>query len=678
MLCKPADQTNEEHSSVFSSFLGKERRTLECSLLNESLKMEYCVCIGNGNATSFRTNSSLQAHIASAQSKPSLYMCDGCLKPIVSEYGLLKHSQNSCGKGFRTAELDARIAGKLELSPSKESKVVSIRGKSEPVLDTQLQEEHPGSSNEQSADTSPNYHNPEGGSSDLPDQSSQMEPEPNIQIESETQDESGCHAENAVSSDYFEAFSDEDDVVVVEENFKHYGENKDQSKESIALGGNKKERENRGKSARPSRRQIARAQAIAAGILQVNPGGMSNPTEKIPNTFYKNYATNINNKSAVEHGIVVSGMNTEGIKEAKLCEMLIEYFDQFGEINQIVIIRNPITKEPNGTAQIRFATLDGKSKALKKKMHTIGISKCEVRNASGGKDGKWYYDENDKCWSKSGTTIIAVYAIFDDKQYLITFADRRITDTTGVSPNHLDFYKKCTERSLAQATARYNQMNNPLKKVQTLFKPMQLRLKGIIRRRFRNQVDVNTDEQKLFKFHVPYADRLPQTIFCAVGMAGLQIEELKTLPSEALPDGRSWGARFGERLFPHPQNRYNTMVYVCMCKEAGEMPDCIHALPKQNGIERENFVCVEVDDWMESIGSGGDFAKKLLNDEFGSSVRNNFLCDVKQEDLLNYVLKVYQKVSMFDDHTGQEVQAVILCEDETKNRLVNFGYPKDV
>ncbi|KAI1706198.1 hypothetical protein Ddc_15438 [Ditylenchus destructor] len=134
-----------------------------------------------------------------------------------------------------------------------------------------------------------------------------MEAEPNTQTEPETQVKPGCHAENAVSSvnskdvnapaesdrereklgDYLEAFSDEDDVVVVEENIKHYGENKDQSKESIALGGSKKEfRENPGKTARPSRRQV----------------------------------------------------------------------------------------------------------------HTIGISKCEVRKAWGEKDGKWYCDQNDKCW----------------------------------------------------------------------------------------------------------------------------------------------------------------------------------------------------------------------------------------------------------------------------------------
>ncbi|KAI1701483.1 RNA recognition motif domain-containing protein [Ditylenchus destructor] len=440
-----------------------------------ALNMECCVCIGNGNATSFRTNSSLQAHIATAHCKPNLYMCDGCLKSFVSEYGLLKHLQNSCGKGFRTAELDARIAGKLELyqfmeksvnvslnkkfgqeqhllSPNKKSKVVPIRSKAEPVLCTQLQEEHPGSSNEQSADTSPNYHNPEVGSSDVPDQSSPMEPEPSTQTEPETQVEPGCHAENAVSSvnskdvnapaesdrereklgDYFEAFSDEDDVVVVEENIKHYGENKDQSKESIALSGNKKVfRENQEKTARPSRRQVARAQAIAAGILQVNPGGMSNPNEKIPHTFYKNYATNINNK--VGHRIVVSGMNTEGQKEAKLCEMLKEYFDQFGEINQIVIIRNPITKEPNGTAQIRFATLDGKSKALKKKIHTIGISKCEVRKAWGEKDGKWYYDQNDKCWYANQPFAKKKAALENLKQNQVR-QDRSFGQSTGNRP----------------------------------------------------------------------------------------------------------------------------------------------------------------------------------------------------------------------------------------------------
>ncbi|KAI1710846.1 RNA recognition motif domain-containing protein [Ditylenchus destructor] len=404
--------------------------------------MECCVCSENGKATSFQTNFSLQAHIASTHCKPNLYMCDGCLKSFVSEYGLLKHLQNSCGKGFRTAELDARIDGKLELykfmeksinvslnkklvqenrplSPNKKSKVVPIRVNAEPALVTQLQEEHPGSSNEQRADTFPNGHNPEVGSNDVPDQSSPMEPEPSTQTEPETHVEIGSHAENDVSNvnsndvntaaesdrereklgDYFGAFSDEDDVVVVEENIKHYGEKKDQSKESISPGGSMKElRENRAKTARPSRRQVARAQAIAAGILQVNPGGMSNPKEKIPNTYYKNYATNTNNKSSVGHRILVTGMNTEGLKDAKICEMLKGYFEQFGEINQIVIIRNPITKEPNGTAQIRFSSLDGRSKAIKKKMHTIGTSKCEVRKAWGEKDGKWYYDQNDKCW----------------------------------------------------------------------------------------------------------------------------------------------------------------------------------------------------------------------------------------------------------------------------------------
>lgn len=89
------------------------------------------------------------------------------------------------------------------------------------------------------------------------------------------------------------------------------------------------------KSKHFQRRQVARAQAIAAGILQVNPGGMSNPKEKIPNTYYKNYATNTNNKSSVGHRILVTGMNTEGLKDAKICEMLKGYFEQFGEINQV-------------------------------------------------------------------------------------------------------------------------------------------------------------------------------------------------------------------------------------------------------------------------------------------------------------------------------------------------------
>ncbi|KAI1707428.1 RNA recognition motif domain-containing protein [Ditylenchus destructor] len=363
--------------------------------------MECCVCNEQGESTSFQTNSSLQEHIAVTHCKAELYVCGGCSASFVSEYGLLKHLQNSCGEGNVTAMLDTQIVGKLELYDLMEKSINTSLSKkmekAEVSLSTQLQAENTGLNNEKSDDTVSNNICPSTENNEVQGQDSLMEPELIRQPESLPQIEPESHVENVVSNDdnkdtnscaesvpvnekpadsseTLKNENSDDEVVVLEENIKHHGERKkkpnspDVSKKDAVKGNAKRKR------LKAALRKAARAQATSTEVQSTS--------------------AKVTNKA--DHRVFVSGINTEGITEDKIREILKEYFAIFGEVIGIKIIKNRL-KKLTGSAHVKFKNLTDRSKALQKKINVkIGNSVCQLRKLSDKKDGMWHFSRNHK------------------------------------------------------------------------------------------------------------------------------------------------------------------------------------------------------------------------------------------------------------------------------------------
>ncbi|KAI1726043.1 hypothetical protein DdX_02736 [Ditylenchus destructor] len=288
--------------------------------------------------------------------------------------------------------------------------------------------------------------------------------------------------------------------------------------------------------------------------------------------------------------------------------------------------------------------------------------------------------------SKEGTTLIFIFVEFDGEdqsKYLACFGDMRMRSVAGVGQTqkkYRSFYEKCSKRTLADAIVRLNKKNSL---IGILFTN-----DDSVWQRFRKNDESPLplpDERKLYHLNNDRMARSTENIACVVGIAGIQKDDkMKTLGATLNLNGETAGEKIGHYLFKNDQDRSKTgllvasrndknklsleFVYVCTCVEAGVFSKCVHT-----GGENKLFVREQINSWFETIGSGQDLAKRELLKEYSEDmVRDNYL-QVKREDFLNFMKKLYEEtLTVKDPPTGPDFQCTLLGEDGARTEKVNF------